>query len=366
MRTSPQCPYFGTCGGCQLQHLNYPSQLDAKKIFIEDALKRIAQVEFPPFSVIAAHDQWGYRRHIRLKLKKQTHGFTAGYTGCDNVSFIEVQQCPIFLPASDSAFVTLKPLLEALSNENIEEGSLRIIKTSQNKFLLAFQFSPVLPKNNSLCEKFLNETCEGIAMLSFDEQKHWGRADCEIELMGLKARFSPFGFVQNHPEQSINLYQAILDALPENSNKILDLYCGIGITSLLFARKGREVIGVESHGETIALANQNAEKNSLRPKFLEGKSESLGVQILKHERPNAVLCNPPRTGLDQALIKALIEEKPNCLLYVSCMPSTLARDLKQLIQGGYRIQSIQGFDMFPQTTHVEVLVKLIPIIKNNV
>ena len=195
-------------------------------------------------------------------------------------------------------------------------------------------------------------------MHSPSEQKHWGDVHCQTELLGLKARFSPLGFVQNHPEQSENLYQAIADALPTTTKKILDLYCGIGLTSLLFARAGKEVTGVESRPETIALAQENPARNKLPIQFLEGKAEILGAQLLKKEHPDLVLCNPPRTGLDPALVQALLEEKPSHLLYVSCMPATLARDLQKLTAGGYHIDKIQGFDMFPQTTHVETLVKL--------
>lgn len=357
-RTDPQCPYFGSCGGCQLQHLNYPSQVAAKQAFIRDALQRIGKMQVPAFSVTPAHLQWHYRRHIRLKLKKENEGFIAGYTGCDNTSFIHVAQCPIFLDQEDPLFQSLQNLLHTLSNEGIEEGSLRIIKTAQGQFLLAFSFAPVLPKNSSLCEKMLadNDQWQGILMHSAQEHKHWGEVHCETELFGLKARFSPLGFVQNHPEQSENLYRTILEALPQNADKILDLYCGIGLTSLLFAQAGKKVIGVESHPETVMLAKQNAAANQLSIQFFEGKAESLGIQLLKKERPEVVLLNPPRTGLDPALIAALIEEKPRYLLYVSCMPSTLARDLQKLIQGGYQIDQIKGFDMFPQTTHVETLV----------
>ena len=149
-RTDPKCPYFGTCGGCQLQHLNYPSQIAAKQTFIRDALKRIGKIEINDIHVIPATKQWHYRRHIRLKLKKEAEGFIAGYTGCDNVSFIPVSQCPIFLPSQDPLFISLQPLLTSLSSEGIEEASLRIIKTDHDKFLLAFSFTPALPKNNSI------------------------------------------------------------------------------------------------------------------------------------------------------------------------------------------------------------------------
>lgn len=360
MRTEPKCPYFGLCGGCQLQHLNYSAQIAVKQTFVRDALKRIGKIEVADITVVPSKLKWHYRRHIRLKLKKDGGGFAAGYTGCDNISFLPIAECSIFLPSNHTLFLSLKPLLSSLQNEGIDEGSLRIIKTDDDKFLLVFAFNADIPKNSSICEKALADHREwqGIIMHSPKQQMQWGETDCKAELLGLKAYFSPLGFVQNHPEQSLNLYQAILDSLPQNSEKILDLYCGIGLTSLLFARAGKTVIGVEAHVETIKLAKENASANHLSIEFFAGSAESLGVQLLKTRRPDVVLCNPPRTGLDDALVQVLIEEKPPSLLYVSCMPSTLARDLQKLIQGGYQIDQIRGFDMFPQTTHVETLVSL--------
>ncbi|MBS0603701.1 MAG: 23S rRNA (uracil(1939)-C(5))-methyltransferase RlmD [Verrucomicrobia bacterium] len=360
-RTDPPCFYFGSCGGCQLQHLNYSAQIDAKRTFVLDALKRIGKIDIEDLTVTPTEQQWHYRRHIRLSLRKAGEGFKAGYVGCDPSQFINVAKCPIFLPSEDALLGTLEPFLSSLSNEGIEEGSLRLIKANEGKFILAFNFSPMLPKNHSLAKEALekNSSWQGIAMQSPHAEKAWGNIECQTQTLGLKAHFSPFGFVQNHPEQSENLYRAILNALPDAAKIILDLYCGIGITSLLFAKQEKLVVGVETHAETIQLAKENAALNKIESvQFQQGKAESLGVELLIKERPDAVLCNPPRTGLDPVLLDALCSEKPACILYVSCMPSTLARDLQKLIQAGYKIDLIQAFDMFPQTTHVETLVKL--------
>jgi 23S rRNA (uracil1939-C5)-methyltransferase len=361
IRIEPRCVYFGSCGGCQLQHLNYLAQVDGKRTFIIDALKRIGKIEIADLIVTPAKQQWHYRRHIRLNLRQEGNGFKAGYIGSDPSQFVPVVKCPIFIPPEEALLETLEPLLSNLSQEGIEEASLRLIKTDTAKFILAFHFSPVLPENSQIAKQALdnNPTWQGIVMQSPKMHKAFGDIHCETEFLGLKARFSPFGFLQNHPEQSQNLYCAILRALPQSSAKILDLYCGIGITSLLFAQLQKTVIGVEAHAETIALASENAALNNiLTVEFHQGMAESLGVDLLRKERPDTVLCNPPRAGLDPTLLQALAIEKPPCILYVSCMPSTLARDLKKLIQTGYRIEHIQGFDMFPQTTHVETLVKL--------
>ncbi|MES2123002.1 MAG: class I SAM-dependent RNA methyltransferase [Chlamydiota bacterium] len=358
LRTEPPCPYFGTCGGCQLQHLNYTAQVEAKKRFITDALQRIGKISPPDFTVTPAHTQWDYRRHIRLHLKKEPQGFSFGYYALDNNTLLPVNQCPIFLNTCSSLFSELKEWLKDLPNAGIESGHMRVIKTHSGKFLLAFDFMPQLP-DYPLAKASLPSLCQGVLFRSPQGHQHFGNLECTIEILGIKAEFSPFGFVQNHPEQNEKLYSAILKAIPENTKKFLDLYCGIGLISLLTAKKGIPAIGIESHPETIALAKKNAQANAVESaRFITGKVEREGMRCLREEKPDTVLCNPPRTGLDLAVIEALIEEKPTTVLYVSCMPSTLARDLQKLIQGGYRLIQIEAFDMFPQTTHVETLAIL--------
>ncbi len=357
-RSEPLCPYFGTCGGCQLQHLNYTAQVDAKKQFIVDALQRIGKIDPPDFNVTPAHTTWGYRRHIRLHLKQEGKGFSIGYYALDNTSLVPVNQCPIFLSSGSTLFSDLKQWLHSLPNTGIASGHLRIIKTHSEKYLLAFDFTPQLP-DFSLIKAPLPPNCEGIVFRSPQGNQHCGNLACKIEILGIKAEFSPFGFVQNHPEQNEKLYTSILKAIPENTEKFLDLYCGIGLISLICAKRGISTLGIESHPETITLANKNAQINATpSARFITGKVEKEGIRCLKEEKSDTVLCNPPRTGLDPAVICALIEEKPETVLYVSCMPSTLARDLQKLMQGGYRLVNVEAFDMFPQTTHVETLAVL--------
>ena len=195
LRTEPRCPYFGACGGCQLQHLNYQAQVEAKRMFIIDALQRIGKIDVTniKITVIPSQQQWNYRRHVRLKLKNEgtgfnpetaVSGFNLGYTGIDNITFIPITQCPIFLSSEHPLFVKLAPLLASLSNEGIEEASLRLIKTEEGQVLLIFSFSPHLPKNYLICEQALNLS-PGILMHSPLEQKQWGKIDCHTHLLGL-------------------------------------------------------------------------------------------------------------------------------------------------------------------------------------
>ncbi len=351
LRIAPLCPYYGTCGGCQLQHLKASAQLSAKRTFILDALRRIGKITLPDLLVIPSSKPFAYRRHIRLKLQAGKLGFI----GADSTTFVPVQHCPLFLPLEHPLFETLNPLIETLSEAGAKEGTLRLIKTFSGKFILAFTLlDELLIPTEKIQEHYeKNPSWQGIAIAS----QTWGKPHCEIEMLGIRAQFSPFGFVQNHPEQNENLYRTVLDIIPPECKRILDLYCGIGLTSILLSKLGKDVVGIESHKHTVELAKENG-KSYPSVTFYEGLVEDLGVHLLKEKTFDTVLCNPPRTGLDSTVIQALLDAQPPCILYISCMPSTLARDLAQLT-AHYEIEFIQGFDLFPQTTHIETLVKLL-------
>ncbi len=359
-RTDPACPYFGTCGGCQFQHLTYPAQLEIKRRFIEDALHRIGKLPIPIPPITPAPYPYQYRCHITLRLKPHLSGFQAGYTSWDNTRFIPIAQCPIFCSSVDPILSHVQQLVSHLDNTDIKEATLRLFK-SKEQYLLAFQFSPSPPSNIDLCEKMLktHPHIQAILINSPLGKHSFGTPVCQTESLGISASFSPYGFVQNYPEQRDAIYRTILDDLPNSASKVLDLYCGIGITSLLFAKQGKTVIGIESNPESIAIAKQNAVQNHVaNATFYEAAVEDKAASLLDSFNPDSVLCNPPREGLDSSLIQALIASRAPYIQYLSCMPATLARDLKTFTAHGYKIEKIQGFDMFPQTTHVETLVLL--------
>ncbi len=352
LRTDPPCSLFGKCGGCQLQHLRYEAQLEAKRQFVEESLQRIGGMSISVPPVVPATQQWTYRRHVRFNLRKTDRFFESGYIGCDRKTFLPIPRCPLF---QDPDFQEIQELLGKLSNEGIKEGSLRVFKTDEKSPLLALSFFPQLPLNR---KQVMAEQKNVRAVMQSPRQKeHYGDTNASLSAVGLRVHYSPFGFLQNHPEQSEKLYLAIEPSL--SSKRVLDLYCGIGISSLLLAKKGIEVLGIETHPETVALATHNAHLNGLSSaRFIHAKAEEAIGQALHTFTPDCVLVNPPRTGLDPLVIQELLAWRPRQLIYISCMPPTLARDLRLLCQAHYEIEKIQAFDMFPQTTHVETLVHL--------
>lgn len=364
-RIKPACPHFGVCGGCQLQHLNYKAQLEHKHQCLEDGLKRIGKLpidSIPP--IIAAKAQWAYRRHITLTLKGNTEGtFSIGYIATDNRSLIQINQCPIFTSPTDPIINQISEFAHKLTCSSTSEGKAMILKSDlDNKYLFSFHFQRLPDNAIELSKKAINlyENWSGIFLKAPGFFQSFGLIATKLIIDDLSISFSPGAFLQNHPEQSTNIYRTIRKIAKEaKQGTVLDLYCGIGITSLMMAKDGKTVIGVESNAEAIKLAKQNAKLNNIESaSFIQGDVKNVLAKLLKKDLPVLAVINPPREGLEKSVIKALIEGKTEEMIYVSCMPTTLARDLKELCQENYQIVFCQGYDMFPQTGHVETLVHL--------
>lgn len=360
-RVKPRCPYFETCGGCQLQHLNLEAQQNYKLKAVNDALKRIGHLSPPPLTILPATENWAYRRHITLHLLPQGEYFETGYIGNDNHSLVVIQECPIFTSAQDTIIPLLQRLAGQIPNPKKEEGRVMILKNQRGQYILSFQFGPRFEIQPKYFETFLQQTPQlaGIIVQTPGKQIFLGDPLSEQQLEGLTFRYSPQTFIQNHPEQSAAIYRQICSiASLCKPIQILDLYCGFGMTSLLLAQQGHQVTGIESNPQAIQFAMENASLNHLRSvKFVEGDVERVLPRWLKSHHPNLILVNPPRQGLAKGVVKMLLQALPECLLYVSCMPATLARDL-QLLSENYQIEKGFVYDMFPQTAHVETLVSL--------
>jgi 23S rRNA (uracil1939-C5)-methyltransferase len=360
-RTQPLCPYFGTCGGCQLQHLNEQAQLKYKLGAVKDALQRIGHLSLPPLDIIPASANWAYRRHITLHLKPKENGFEAGYIGQDNHSLVVVQTCPIFNEPHHPIIKELQYLIGNLTNPSQQEGRVTLLKNHRNQFILFFQFRHQIDINLKTFQIALQQSPDlaGIIVQTPDEQISLGYPYCEQKLEGLTCRFSPQTFSQNHPEQSANIYRHICQLAREASqHHILDLYCGFGILSLLLAQQGHPVTGIEYNAESIKFAQENAAFNHVKnAHFIQGDVEKILPRWLKTHQASLIIVNPPRHGLSKGVVQTLLKAQVDSLIYVSCMPATLARDLNILCQH-YQLQEGCVYDMFPQTAHIETLMYL--------
>ncbi len=306
-RVEPICPLFGTCGGCQIMHLAYPAQLKWKTSRLQNTLQRIAKINTPVQPTIASPDQLYYRHKIQLHnggfYKRQTH------------TTVPISKCYIHNQAGDAELAQVK---------NCREATIRTSSTTKETLLI----------------------CNGKPNKTHITEK----------LLGLTFQISPHDFFQINPRQASQLYEKALQlANLTSKSRVLDAYCGVGTLTLLAAQKSQEVIGVESGRTAIQNARKNAELNNITNAafycdLVENKIASLGTF-------DTVFLNPPRDGLDPKILQELLQNPPQTLIYISCDPATLARDLSQL-HSTFDIDYVQPFDLFPQTSHVETLVQL--------
>lgn len=361
-RITPLCSYYGTCGGCQLQHINYAAQIAYKRQWIEEALRKIgkfAGIFVPP--VAPANLQWAYRRRINLLLKCQNNAYHAGYVANDHKSLVEVETCPIFIEKDDPIIKNVQEICKKLTPADTTDGKVTILKSDLG-YILHFHFK-MLPSNaDEVFSGFLKSpSIGGILATSQKKSLQFGTIAASCTIDDLSFDFSPSTFIQNHPEQSLNIYKKITTIAEEaGAKRILDLYCGIGVSSLLLANQKMAVKGVELNPQSIKQANANAKKNGLSAftEFIAADVEKVLKQLLENDQPDFIIVNPPREGLSPKVTQTLKASPAKTIVYISCMPSTLARDLKILCENTYEIASVDAFDMFPQTVHVETVVVL--------
>ena len=324
-RTEPRCPYFGRCGGCDFQQLNYQAQLDAKIGIVRDSLTRIGKINYEPeIPIIASPKPYEYRSraqwHVDTRKKK------IGYFQRKTHDIIDVETCPIIVPELAEILTELRETIvwESFWSEIVE------IETASAGGEVSI---------------YSNEIIEPTDEISF-------AANGETYLHDATS------FFQGNPF----LIESLIEAAVGDASgaTALDLYSGVGLFTLPLARNFETVIGVEGYDKAVDFAEKNVEQARLSNVSFqrENVGEWLRENAEKLKNIDFVLLDPPRAGTEKETIESLLQINPKRISYVSCEPSTLARDLKILTENGYSIDSITAFDLFPQTHHVETVVKL--------
>lgn len=336
-RIVPRCRHFGICGGCHYQHMPYEMQLRAKAEILHDQLQRIGKVETPPVSqIIASPKAWNYRNHVQFHLTAEGK---PGYVSSRANNVMEVAEC--HLPEESIDRVWLQ--LDFESETDIERLSLRA--GLDDELMLVFESSS--PETPAL------ETDAYISITHvFDDDAVVIAGDDHLTMKILDRDFhvSPASFFQTNTAMAEKMVRRVLELLPGNFETIVDVYCGVGLFSAFLAQKCDHLIGIESSSsacEDFAI-NLNAFENvELYEDLAANALPTLDV------RADVILADPPRAGLERAALDAILAMRPVRFIYVSCDPSTLARDAKRLISGGYRLTDVTLFDLFPQTFHIE-------------
>lgn len=383
-RVEPPCPIYKWCGGCQLQHLSYEGQLEYKRKLVEDVLTRIGKLEdVPVLSTLGMGEEpWRYRNKAQVPVGERNGRIITGFYQKRSHEIVEMDSCIITGDTNDDAVQAVKEIVNQYNitayNEEKHKGILRHIiarygKTTGDLMIVLVTNGQDLPQRKKIVEdirKALPEIKSIVQNVNskrtnviFGEETRvlWG-AEYIYDFIGdIKFAISARSFYQINPDQTKVLYDQALQYAELNGDEtVIDAYCGIGTISLFLAQKAKKVYGVEIVPEAIEDARRNAELNNIHnAEFAVGKSEDVIPEWKKQGiTPDVIVVDPPRKGCDEDLLKTIIEMKPKRVVYVSCNPATLARDLRILEDGGFKTVEVQPVDMFPQTTHVEAVAKL--------
>ncbi|PZD73756.1 23S rRNA (uracil-C(5))-methyltransferase RlmCD [Acaryochloris thomasi RCC1774] len=384
-RIRPHCIVADKCGGCQWQPVDYTYQISAKQDQVVQALGRIGKFQDPPVDeILAAPSPLGYRNKVTYPLtNRRSHGekkVQAGYYRKGSHRLVNLNQCPVQDPHLDPLLAAIKQDIQDLEwpvyNEKTHEGiirhlSMRVGRRTEEILITLVVCNDDIPVLGAQAAAWMRDHpgIVGVCLNINSERTNriFGkRTDCIVgrpylveEFAGLQFHIRANTFFQIHTEQAEALLEVILAELNlQGHETVLDAYCGIGTLSLPIARHAAQVVGLEVQEEAVKSAIANAALNNItNVTFQTGKVERL--LSVQDDTPDIVLVDPPRKGCSEAVVEQLLELKAPRLVYMSCNPATLARDLKFLCQGGdYQLTRVQPADFFPQTAHVECVAFL--------
>jgi 23S rRNA (uracil1939-C5)-methyltransferase len=340
-RIAPRCVHFGVCGGCHYQHLPYEEQLKAKTEILRDQLTRIGKIENPPVQkMVASPSPWNYRNHVQFHL---TEDGKLGYVKAQAPEVIAATEC--HLP--EGGLNAIWPQLEFEPGTSVERVSLRAGKDYDSMLILESN-SPEAPELEI-------EACISVAHV-FEESTVVvaGNDHIVISVLGRDFRVSATSFFQVNTAMAERMVNHLITHLPvTESTTLLDVYCGAGLFSAFFAPKCERVIGIESSPSACEDFVFNLDEFD-NVELYEGMAEEvLPALVGQIANPPYIVVDPPRAGLEKRVVDGILQLNPHTIAYVSCDPSTLARDATRLINGGYHLKDVTPFDLFPQTFHLE-------------
>ena len=378
-RVDATCPVFYECGGCQLQHLSYEGQLKYKEKMVRNVMQRLGKIDAPVLPVKGMDKPWEYRNKSQIPFGLRDGQVVAGFYQAKSHKIADTPTCLIQTDEADQLMRVLKAKAVELDlnpyNEETKKGQLRHLMvrkgratgevmvvlitkharlSKKNEIIQLIR--DILPKVTSIMH---NINPKNTNVIFGDETNLvWGKPTIEDMIGDVRFEISARSFYQVNPEQTEVLYKQALDyAQLSGDETVIDAYCGIGTISLFLAQKAKLVLGVEIVPQAIEDAKRNAELNGFTNTYFEaGPAEEVIPRWYKEgKQADVLVVDPPRKGCDEALLTTIIEQRPKRVVYVSCNPATLARDLRILEDGGYITKEIQPVDMFPQSTHCEAV-----------
>jgi 23S rRNA (uracil1939-C5)-methyltransferase len=344
-RITPRCAHFGICGGCHYQNLAYEDQLNAKTEILRDQLTRIGKLVNPPVQpMVPSPAPWNYRNHVQFHLTRDGKlGYVAALTPSPSPQkgrgekVFPISEC--HLP--EAPINDLWPQLEFEPGAEIERVSVR---AGDELMLVLESDSPEPPEL---------EVEAGVSVVHLYEEHPVvmvGDGRLSMQVRGREFQVSAASFFQVNTRMAEKLVEHLLDKLPAEADTILDVYCGVGLFSAFLAPRCKRLIGIESSASACEDFAVNLDEFD-HVELYEGSAEDV-IPHLETE-PALALVDPPRAGLERSVLDSILKMHPPMLAYISCDPSTLARDAARLIAGGYRLVEVTPFDLFPQTYHIE-------------
>ena len=398
-RVRPRCYVYEKCGGCQLQHLKYTEQLKVKTNSVNDCLKKIALLDVKVSNCVKSDFEYEYRNKLQLPIRCVNGENKIGFFAQNSHRIVEISSCPIQAAWATNIISAFKSYLlkskETCYQEETKSGLIRhlVVREVYGKLIIVVVINgETLATSNLLVEELKNYFKEFSLFTNVNKEDSnvilgdkyslvYGEISYLVEEFGLNYQIVPQSFIQVNNNVKKKLYTSAVKLLSENQDKVvIDAYSGAGLMTALFSKNAKKVYGIEIIKEAVDSANKLAKDNNLLDKiqnFVGDCAEILPnlVKELRSENENvSVVLDPPRKGCDRKVIESILSSLPDEIVYISCSPQTLARDLGLLMntleyQGNelkkvdapsskYETTKIQCFDMFPQTKHVETLVSL--------
>jgi len=377
-RREPDCPHYPACGGCDFRHISYPEELEAKRQRVEDALRRIGGVELQVEEILGSPQVDGYRNKCQFPVSPSGK---VGFFHRRSHDVVPALDCRLQASQANAAAEAVEAYLREFSvpayDEKTRRGLLRHIYTrtscrGETVVCLVVNGS-ALPEEEALVRRIREACPETVGVVLNRNQRDtnvvlgsafrtiWGDAVLEDTLCSLTFRLSVPSFYQVNRMQAEQLYEKAVEfAGLTGRETVLDLYCGIGTISLVMAGRAAQVIGVEVVSESVRDAEENARRNGIKnAQFWCGDAGEAAARFSREGlRPQVIVVDPPRKGLCEEAVAAAAAMGPERIVYVSCDPGTLARDVKRFHESGYVPLRCAAVDLFPRTKHVETVVCL--------
>lgn len=383
-RVDPPCNVYYKCGGCQLQHMSYELQLDMKQNQVKNVMHKIAHLDHVPVHpTLGMEDPWRYRNKVQIPVGEKDGELITGFYRMRSHDIIdEMERCIIQDEVNDEMVDVVRNIANDLSisayDEEKDRGTLRhimvrtayatneimvVLVTRTNKLPHKDEFIRRLAEANPNIKSIAHNINNKQTNVIFGRKTEviWGEEYIYDTIGDIRFAISPRSFYQVNPIQTKTLYDKALEyAQIDENDVVIDAYCGIGTISLFLAQKAKKVYGIEIVPDAIKDAKMNAEINGItNAEFVVGEAEKVMPEWKNQGfTPDVIVVDPPRKGCEPEFLHAMIEMEPKRIVYVSCNPSTLARDLVILEEGGYETKEVQPVDMFSQTNHIEAVTLL--------